>query len=211
MDFVLKVGEKAVTIEDLYPLLKKYNLFGQLAKEMIIDMAISQIECSAEEIDRAKRQFYQQNQITNEEQLKGWLKQNLMTEEELQNLATRPLKLEKFKQTTWGNKLESYFLKYKSRLDRVVYSLIRTKDAGIAQELYFRIQEGESSFADLARKYSNGPEAETGGLIGPVELHVPHPQMAQMLLSSKPGQLWPPVLIGEWLVIVRLENLFLHS
>ena len=36
-----------------------------------------------------------------------------------------------------------------------------------------------------------GQEAQTGGLIGPVELSVPHPALARILSISKPGQLWP--------------------
>jgi len=88
----------------------------------------------------------------------------------------------------------------------VVYSLIRTKNIGIAQELFFRIQDRENSFAELAKKYSQGSEAETGGLIGPVELSAPHPQIGQILKASKPGQLWPPTQVGEWVVIVRLEK-----
>jgi parvulin-like peptidyl-prolyl isomerase len=129
-----------------------------------------------------------------------------MTSAQLEALAIRGLLIEKFKQTTWGHKLESYFLSRKGQLDRVIYSLIRTQDPGIAQELYFRIQEGEQSFADLAREYSQGPEAQTGGLIGPVELSTPHPTVAQMLRTSQPGQLYPPIRLGEWLVIIRLEK-----
>jgi len=51
--------------------------------------------------------------------------------------------------------------------------VIRTKDPGVAQELYFRIQAGEQSFAEVAREYSQGPEAYTCGLLGPVELSMP--------------------------------------
>ncbi|MCZ8104811.1 MAG: peptidylprolyl isomerase, partial [Burkholderiales bacterium] len=85
-------------------------------------------------------------------------------------------------------------------------SLIRTKNIVIAQELIFLIQDLETSFAELAKKYSQGAEAETGGLIGPVELSSPHPQIGQILKASKPGQLWPPTQVGEWVVIVRLEK-----
>jgi hypothetical protein len=78
------------------------------------------------------------------------------------------------------------------QLDKVVYSVIRTKDMGVAQELYFRIQEGEQSFSELAREYSQGPEALTGGLTGPVELILPPRPLAGMLSVSQPDQLWPP-------------------
>jgi parvulin-like peptidyl-prolyl isomerase len=91
-------------------------------------------------------------------------------------------------------------------MDQVVYSLLRTKDFAIAQELYFRIKAGEESFADAAKAYSQGPEAQTGGIIGPMALTQPHPTLAARLQSAKPGELLPPIRLGEWIVIVRLEQ-----
>lgn len=189
MSTVLKVGEQTITAEDLMPLLVKYHLLPQLCREILIDQVIAPISCTAEEIATACQQAEQET------------RQPVPPER-----VTRVLRLEKFKHATWNNKIEAYFLQRKSQLDKVVYSLIRTKDIGIAQELYFRIQDGEQSFAELAREYSQGPEAQTGGLIGPVELSTPNPTLAQMLCASQPGQLLPPTRLGEWLVIVRLEK-----
>ena len=77
----------------------------------------------------------------------------------------------------------------------------------MAQELYFRIKAGEQSFADCAKEYSLGQEAQTGGLIGPVPISQPHPVIAQGLAISQPGQLWTPIKLESWYVIVRLEKL----
>lgn len=207
MDCVLNIGEQTITQKDLFPLLAQYQILPQLAREIIIEQAIADIECTEEEKITARQQFCQQLQINTEEQLQAWGNQQFMTPEQLENKIVRGLKIEKFKQKTWENKIESYFLKRKGQLDKVIYSLIRTQDAGIAQELFFRIQENETSFADLARQYSQGSESQTGGLVGPVELSVPHPKISQLLMASKPGQLLPPTRIENWLVIVRLEKL----
>ena len=206
MGVVLQVGDHRITDEGIFPLLAKYGMLPQLAREIVIEQAIADITCTPEEEEAARNRFLQQNQLTTEEQVQAWLSRYGMTTPQMEQLSLRELKLEKFKQATWGNKLDAYFLQRKSQLDRVVYSLIRTRDQGIAQELYFRIQEEENSFAQLAKDYSQGAEAQTGGLVGPVELSVPHPQIAKMLMSSKPGQLWPPLPIGEWTVILRLEK-----
>ncbi|PSB21376.1 peptidylprolyl isomerase [filamentous cyanobacterium CCP2] len=181
-------------------------MLPQFIQEILIDQAIGAIECTPEETAEACEQFYTQAQIGDEKARKTWLGRYGMSEEQLQALATRGVRIEKFKQETWAPKLESYFLSRKNQLDKVIYSLIRTKDMGIAQELYFRILEGEQSLGELARTYSQGPEAQTDGLIGPVELSVPHPTLAQLLTLSQPGQLCPPTRVGEWLVLVRLEK-----
>lgn len=206
MSVVLTVGDRQVREEELYPLLSQYQLLPQLAREILIDQTIANVELTPEEKQQALGLFYQQMQITNEEQREALLKQSGMTLEEFESFVLRTGRLEKFKRTTWDDQLEGHFLNSKDKLDQVVYSLIRNRDAGIVQELYFRIQEGEGDFTTLARQYSEGPEAQNGGLIGPVELNVPHPQMMQLLKSSTPGQLCLPTQIGEWWILIRLEK-----
>jgi parvulin-like peptidyl-prolyl isomerase len=207
MTAALQVGHRNITAEEIIPLLAEYRMLPQLFRESIVDQAIAPFTCTLEETASACQQFYQQNQLTSESQRQIWLARRGMTLEHLEALAVRGLRVEKFKQATWGSKLESYFLKRKRQLDKVIYSLIRSKDRGMAQELYFRIQEGEQSFAEVAHEYSQGLEAQTGGLIGPIELSNSHPVVAQMLSTGQPGQLWPPIRLGEWVVIVRLERL----
>lgn len=197
----------ALSPEAILPLLAKYRMLPQLKREMAIDQAIEAIVCTEEETNQARQQFCEQNQITSEADLQTWLSRQYLSASHLDDVATRQLKIEKFKQTTWGHTLESYFLKRKQQLDRVIYSLVRTRSWNVAQELYFRIESGEQSFAEIARQYSQGSEAETDGVIGPVELGVPHPSLAEKLITSQPGHLTAPVRLGEWVVVVRLEKL----
>ncbi len=213
MTVVLKVGNREIEAERLLQVLAGYQMLPQLLRELVLDEAIAQWEQSLgqavmteEEAAASREQFFAQQRIDSQEALQRWMAQHGISLEQLGPLATRSLRVEKFKEATWGPKLESYFLGRKGQLDKVIYSLIRTQDMGIGQEIYFRVLEEEQSFAELARTYSQGPEAQTDGLIGPVELSVPHPTLAQMLSVSQPGQLWPPTRIGEWMVVVRLER-----
>jgi parvulin-like peptidyl-prolyl isomerase len=205
-DASLRVGEQVISGADLVPLIRRYGLIPTLVKEIVVDQAVAGISLSEDESTEATEQFLQAHQVSSDEQKQAFLQQRGLVEADLEAIALRDLRLRKFKAETWGNKVESYFLQRKNRLDRVLYSLIRTKEPGLAQELYFRIQDDGQPFADLARQYSAGQEAQTGGLIGPVELSVPHPALARMLSISQPGQLWPPTKVGEWFVVVRLEK-----
>lgn len=202
----LTVGDRTFSAEEALTLAGRYGLIPSLVREIVIDQAIADIVLSEEESAIATERFSQSHQFQSPEQVAAFARQRGLGPEQLQELAVRELKLAKYKEDTWGPKVESYFLQRKNRLDKVLYSLIRTKEAGIAQELYFRIHDDETPFDDLARQYSEGQEAQTGGLIGPVELSVPHPSLARILSISQPGQLWPPTRVGEWYVIVRLEK-----
>lgn len=202
----LQVGDRTINNNEVLPLLKQYGMLPQFVREILIDSAIASVPLAEDEVNQAYQQFYQQQQLSSEEDLQKWLAAKQLERQQLEYLVTRTLRLEKFKQETWGSKLESYFLKRKQTLDKVIYSLVRVNDIAMAQELYFRICEDEQPLTQLAREYSQGPEAQTGGLIGPVELGVPHPVLAKMLLTSEPGKVLPPTRLGDWIVIVRLEN-----
>ena len=202
----LRVGEIVLEATDLVSCLRRYGLLPAFLREVVIDQAIVPFALSEEEAATAVDQFSQAHQLASPDQCKAYLDQRGLTEADLEPMAQRDRRLHKFKLNTWGNKVESYFLQRKTQLDRVLYSLIRTREAGMAQELYFRIQDDGEPFADLARQYSAGQEAQTGGLIGPVELSVPHAALGRILSISQPGQLWPPTKVGDWFVVVRLEK-----
>ncbi|MUL35986.1 peptidylprolyl isomerase [Gloeocapsopsis dulcis] len=193
-------------VDGLLALLSRYQLMPQLVRSLMIDQAIADIPCTEEERQTAIAAFEAQQQITPTTR-QAWLDQQGMSLAQMQELAVRPVLLEKHKTTVWGPKVDNYFLTRKAHLDQVVYSLIRTKDMGLAQEIYFRILEGEQSFAELAREHSQGAEAKTSGLLGPVPLAQPHPAISKLLSVSQPGQLWAPRPLAEWVVIVRLEKL----
>ncbi len=208
MTAVLQIGNRTISGEEIIPRLASYQMLPQLLRESIIDEALAPITCTEEELTSARQQFYEQNQLLDDTDRQVWLKHHSMSQEFLETVfIPRLLKIEKFKHQKWIHQLESYFLKRKRALDRAIYSLIRIQDEGMAKELYFRIHENEQSFAEVAREYSQGPEAQVDGIIGPIELGNMHPELAHLLAISQPGQLWHPVPIEEWLLIVRLEKL----
>jgi parvulin-like peptidyl-prolyl isomerase len=207
MTELAQIGSFQVPTGELLPLLVKYQMFPGLLRELVIDRAIADTECSEAERLQAIQEFYQRYQLTSNEQVEQWLVLQGLTVPQMEEIAVRLFKIEKFKRETWSNKLEAYFLKRKGQLDRAIYSLIRTEDVGIAQEVYFRLMDGEQTFEEIARKYSQGAEAQTSGLIGPVELSTPHPAIAQLISTNPPGKICPPIKLEQWYAIVRPEKM----
>lgn len=206
MTGLFQIGDKLLQAQDIPSLLQRYQLMPHFVRGVIIDQAIANLTCTETEKATAIEKFAAQYQLNSPETKQAWLKSQGMTQEQLEEMATRPILIEKFKHETWKNQVERYFLTRKSTLDQVVYSLIRTKNPGLAHELYFRISEGEQTFADAARQHSEGPEGRTGGLLGPVPLSQPHPAIGKILSVSQPGQIWAPRPLTEWTVIIKLEK-----
>jgi parvulin-like peptidyl-prolyl isomerase len=202
----LNLGNQTVSPQELISLLTRYQLLPRLLRERIIDEAIQTIECTPEEVTQACQQFCQQHQLTSDAVKTAWLLHHNMNQEQFEALATRPLQIDKFKQSMWGHRLKAYFLNQKTKYDKVIYSMLRVTDLGVAQELFYRIDAKEQSFTEVVRQYSEGEEKLTGGLTGPVALgELPH-KLAQMLILSQPGKLWAPFQFSQWYLIIRLEQ-----
>ena len=207
MTLNITLADQPLNCESILPLLASYKLMPQLISELIIDRAISDIQCTPEELSLACHEFYQEWQLTDPARRANWLSHYGLTQEKLEQLATRKLRIDKFKQAKWGSQIRSEFLQRKRDFDRVVYSLIRTKNPGLAVELHFRIQEDEQSFGELATQYSEGEESQTNGVLGPMTFGSLHPKFSQYLYTCSVGEVKPPIGFGDWQLIVRVEEI----
>ncbi len=72
-----------------------------------------------------------------------------------------------------------------------------------AEELHKKVVSGDS-FAELARRHSQGPGAQQGGELGPVNLGDLLPEMRQALAGLKPGQVSQVVRVPNGYVFMQL-------
>ncbi|WP_204105352.1 MULTISPECIES: peptidylprolyl isomerase [Spirulina sp. CCY15215] len=198
MSAVLQVGDRQLDSEQVISLLTSPQILPHLLREIIIDTAIASITCTQEELEQFCDNIA--HNIAQQSQNSGISPQQIL------RVAPRQLKLEKFKEAQWGAQVEAEFLSNKEQYDRVLFSIIQSEELEVIQELYFRLQEEEAAFGDLAGQYSQGPEAHSNGLVGPIALHNLHPKLAQMLRISQPGQISPPFRVDKWVAIARLER-----
>jgi|GEM_PF-293210 hypothetical protein len=191
----LRIGQRELTPEQVFRYLSTSKLLPQFVRDIVLEDALQGVPYTEEELNAAIQAIVQQRQ-----------NQHLGIKS-LSLLALRSLRLEKFKLLSWGNNLESYFLKRRQDLDQVVCSLIQTPDASLAQELYFRIQNQEDSFESLAQQYSQSSETQQGGKLGPLPLSQIHPEIAKHLRGLQPGQMSPVFILGQQCILIRLDQL----
>ena len=101
--------------------------------------------------------------------------------------------------------IRTRFLDVKDNLDLVIYSLFRSTDSGLVDELYLRIKEDGGDFTDLAH-HSDGPESQSNCIVGPCPITKAHPAIAIKLKSLPPGVVKPPFLFSKWSVLLRVEK-----
>lgn len=183
------------------------GLLRPYLRQTLMAQALAEEEPTEEERRQALIAFAQQRRLANTEALDRFRIANLLTPAALAQQVELPIRLRRHCERLYRPKAEARFLERKQQLDRVVYSLLRLEDEGLARELYFQIQDGEATFADLAAQYAEGPERATRGIVGPVPLTQAHPQLVARLRTAPVGVVQEPFRIEQWWLLFRLESL----
>ena len=187
-------------------LLKRYNLLKPLVEQMITSEAIAGVPVPADALEKAKLELLDQRGFETMEQWSEMLADLDRTDEEVIDRLERVIRRQEYIRERFAPKAEARFLERKNELDQVVYSLLRLANNFLARELYLQIESGESNFADLAKRYAEGPERNTNGIVGPVSLTQAHPVLVEKLRVAQPGVLLEPFRIADWWLVVRLER-----
>lgn len=201
------------SFDDLLSKLYLHDLITPLARaegeiEYIKKFQLNEAYIDANKEEQIKNLMKEMNLKSNEE-LANWRKQRKLNNEKdfiayVEYRIKRTLVIEHILK----NVGESLFLRYKDRLDRVLYSLIRVDNEDLANKIYYEIEANEIEFGDAAQLHSCGPESKTQGIVGPVDLTTPHPEIAARLRTASARQLFAPFKADEWHLILRLEYRF---
>ena len=201
------ISSKLLSLEkEFIQKLSSSNLLLIYIQRFTVQYCLKDKALSDKQVHELNDKFCTSNNIKNDEGLIHYLKeQGMRLEDHINNLKAsvfiNSISLEKF-----GIKSEAHFLKRKDQLDQYIYSLIRVKSSDLAYELYLQIEEQDKTLSELASKYSEGPEKDTNGKIGPSSITIVHPLLREKLKTSKKGELIKPFKIESWWVISRLEE-----
>lgn len=200
-------GPKSMTIPAAVAgLLRRHDLFRTLVQRQLVAEAVQGVAISDEERQQLIAGYRNRFNLQGPESLAEHLVQRGLLETDLVWQLELPLRMQRHAAEVFGAKAEQRFLERKNNLDQVVYSLLRLENPFLAQELYLQIAEGESDFAELAARYTEGPERTTRGIVGPVPLTQAHPALAERMRTHEPGSLLEPFQIEQWWLVVRLER-----
>jgi hypothetical protein len=203
MNKVLQIGDIQIACSQVLAQLQDSPLLPQLLQEIATE----------ELIDRMAAEFQLDLTPTPAEferlsaQVASIITFQGMNATQIATITTRTIKLQKFKQAGWGNRVGEYFKSVQPQLHRITYSILLVEDGLLAQELFFRIQSGEQSFAELAIEYSQDETAAKGGLVGPILTKNVAPELVQVLSQLTPGGLSPLFQLGHYYGFIRLNQL----
>ena len=186
--------------------LARWGLLEVVRREQRLDQLLADLPLpEAADLAALRGDLDQRLGLVDREARTQWLESQGLSEADFDAMASRSFQWLRFCHARWGSQVPSLFLAQKASLDGVTYSLLRMRDGDLIKEIYLQIREGEESLAKLAAIHSEGPERQSGGLIGPQPMAELPPALARLLQVSEIGQLWSPRQMDGYWLIVRLE------
>ena len=106
----------------------------------------------------------------------------------------------------WSHRLETLYLEQKNELDFITCSLIRVKNQFLAFELFQRLKSGEVGFEQLSWEFGQGEERKYGGRLLKKRMQEIPPAFHPLIKKMRPGEVLKPHRLGDWFVVMSLEE-----
>ena len=187
-------------------LLSKHKLLKTLIRSEIIQDELKKIYIDDKRKEELIYEFKKQQNIIEDDQYEKFLNINHLNDSDVEDISLGDTRMDEYILNNFGHKIESWFLERKSKLDIIVYSLIRVSDPFLARELFLRILSKEADIGDLATEFSEGIEKKTRGVVGPLPIGNSHPSLAKFLQNCEIGKVQKPIKVNNSYLIIRVEN-----
>ena len=146
------------------------------------------------------------NSIKTNSELEQWLHLNEVDKDEWIDLINSDYLWTYWCMDKYKDELTQYFIKRKDYLDLYYYTIIKVKNKEIADEIYIRIKEEESTFEEIVNKFSLDKESFYGEKIGPISINNMEDAIASLIKIGDLEQLFPPKLSNGFWFILRKDN-----
>jgi PPIC-type PPIASE domain len=193
------------------------RVLEQAAKELRIDISDGELQEGAD-------RFRVANKLESTNATERWLHDRMLSMDDFEQLVTTNLLTYKVADRLFSEQVAPYFhqniLNYAAA---VIYEVVVSVGDGalslskgaspeenrnLAIELFYAIQEGDMSFADVAKRY--GQDAETqrkGGYLGSVPRQKMLPEVSAAVFAAKPPQIIEPILSAKGVYLIWVEEI----
>jgi parvulin-like peptidyl-prolyl isomerase len=187
------------------------ELIQGILRRQVIDRHVQEagIEPTLAELQAAADRFRLLNKLESAEATNQWLEANFFSLDDFEYIVTQNLITHKLAQHLFGDRVEKFF--YQNLLDyssATIYEVI-LEDQNLAIEIFYSIQEGDLSFADVAHQYIPDPELRRrGGYLGKVGRKQLRPEISAAIFAAKPPQLVKPIITAVGVHLIQVEEIF---
>ena len=199
MNFELKFNRKE---------LARLGILKIYFKRKLKNYAVKNIKKSINDKQQLKiiNNWKKKNSIKTNSELEQWLHLNEIDKDEWIDLINSDYLWTYWCMDKYKDELTQYFIKRKDYLDLYYYTIIKVKKKEIADEIYIRIKEEESTFEEIVNNFSLDKESFYGEKIGPISINNIEDAIASLIKIGDLEQLFPPKLSNGFWFILRKDN-----
>jgi parvulin-like peptidyl-prolyl isomerase len=177
------------------------RVLEQAAKELRIDI-------SDEELQEGADRFRVANKLESTQATESWLRDRMLSMDDFEQLIIANLLTYRVADRLFNEQVAPYFhqniLNYAAA---VIYEVV-VSDRNLAIELFYAIQEGDMSFADVAKRYGQNSETQRkGGYLGSVPRQKMLPEVSAAVFAAQPPQIVEPILSAKGTYLIWVEEI----
>jgi parvulin-like peptidyl-prolyl isomerase len=186
------------------------ELIQGLLRRQVIDRQAQSLglESTAAELQIAADRFRKVQKLDTAEATWKWLQANFLSVDDFEKLIAHKLITEKLAHHLFGDRVEHHF--HQNMLEyggATIYEVV-LEDRDLAMEIFYALQEGDLSFADVAHQYIPDSELKRrGGYIGTVNRRQLRPEISAAVFASKPPQFIKPVVTAIGVHLIYVEQI----
>lgn len=186
------------------------KLVQGIARRKIIKQQIAkaEIETSEAELQQAADRFRTINHLESAEATNKWLHEHCLSVDDFEDMVTQDLFADKLAQHLFGNQVEQFFHQNFLDYSAATFYEIILEDRDLAMEIFYSLQEGDLSFADVAYQYISDPELRRrGGYVGTVGRKQLRPEISAAIFAAKPPQLIKPAITAVGVHLIQVVEI----
>jgi parvulin-like peptidyl-prolyl isomerase len=189
---------------------KLNGLIQSILRRNVIAAQIKQIgiELTATELQQAADRFRIIHQLETTEATKKWLEDGDFSLDDFEYIVTQDLLAQKLAEHLFCDRVEQFFHQHLLDYSGAILYEVILEDRDLAMEIFYSLQEGDLSFADVAHQYITAPELRRrGGYIGTVSRKQLHPEISAAVFAASPPQLIAPVTTAIGVHLIQVEEI----
>jgi parvulin-like peptidyl-prolyl isomerase len=166
------------------------------------------IKISDEELQEGADRFRTSNKLESAAATQRWFQDRMLSVDDFEQLVTTNLLTYKVAERLFDSQVAPFF--HQHILDyaaATIYEVIIT-EKNLAIELYYAIQEGDMTFADVAKKYARDKETQQRvGYQGLVARQKMLPEVSAAVFAARPPQILEPISTSKGIYLIWVEEL----
>ncbi|WP_404785032.1 peptidylprolyl isomerase [Altericista sp. CCNU0014] len=183
-------------------------LVRAIAERKIVSQKAQELELTVEtaELQKAADSFRLKNNLVTAQETIDWLECHALSLDDLEALVYHTVLSTKLADRLFADRVKPYFTERQLDYTQIVLYEVVLSDFDLAMELFYALQEGEITFAEIAQQYAQELEMRRrGGYRGLVTRKDLKPELSAAIFAAKPPQLLKPIAVGKQVYLVWVE------